>query len=120
MDSAPKGNPIILQAPEGAELEFDSRLDLTRFKIGRLIGGRLRGKVNIFRHASTPGGRDALEVVTSNVQLDQQRIQTPHPVRFRFGQSYGSGQDLIISFLTIRLRKKFVKARSSWVRTKKR
>jgi hypothetical protein len=98
-DNAPQGNPIILRAPEGAELVFDSPLDLTRFKVGRLIGGRLRGEVTIFRHASAPGARDALEVVTRDVQLDQQRIQTPHRVRFRFGQSYGSGQDLIISLL---------------------
>jgi len=98
-DSAPKGNPIILRAPQGAELEFDSPLDLTRFKVGRLVGGRLRGNVTIFRHASAPGADDGLEVVTSNVQLDQQRIQTPHPVRFRFGKSYGSGKDMTIVLL---------------------
>ena len=98
-DDSPQGAPIVLQARDGAELEFDGPLDLSRGEIGRLIGGRLRGEVVIFRRETAPGAGDGLEVVTSDVQMDSQRIQTPHPVRFQFGRNSGSGRNLIISLL---------------------
>jgi hypothetical protein len=97
--SRPQGNPIVLRAQEGAELTFDGPLDFSQGKIGRLLGGFLKGEVVIFRRESRPGANDDIQVVTSNVQMDEQQVHTPHEVQFRFGRSYGSGRDLIISLL---------------------
>ena len=45
---------------------------------------------------SRPGAADQLEVVTHNVQMTRERIETAQPITFRYGNSYGSGRDLII------------------------
>jgi len=99
LGSLPKGRAIILRAREGAELQFDSPLDVPRGKIGRLVGGRLPGKVVISGRESSPGAGDELQIVTSNVQMNEHRIETSDPVKFRFGPNRGSGRHLIISLL---------------------
>ena len=38
---------VILEAPEGAVLEFDGPFDLRQMKVGRLIGGKLLGRIKI-------------------------------------------------------------------------
>ena len=43
-----------------------------------------------------------LEIVTKNVQMNSERIWTPHDLTFRYGQSHGSGHDLQILLSTVR------------------
>ncbi|HTN75309.1 MAG TPA: hypothetical protein VL096_08685 [Pirellulaceae bacterium] len=91
--------PIIMDAPEGAVLQFDSATDPARADFGRLTGGLLTGPIRIHSPATSPTANDALQIVTRNVQLDERRIWTPHAVNFRYGPSYGSGRDLVITML---------------------
>ncbi|MCA9267906.1 MAG: hypothetical protein KDA41_05520, partial [Planctomycetales bacterium] len=90
---------VVLDAPEGAILQFDKSLDLRRAEFGKLVGGRLAGEVTIRSNESQPGADDRLFLATRNIDMDQQRIWTPHEVEFRYGQSHGRGRDLIISLL---------------------
>jgi len=90
---------VILEAPEGALLEFDEPFDLPRGKVGRLIGGRLSGRITIRSGGRSPGPEDDLLVVARDVDLNAQRIWTPHAVDFRLGPHHGRGSDLWIEFL---------------------
>jgi hypothetical protein len=88
--------PVIMQAAEGAVLAFDEPVNLARGQIGRLAHGSLPGSVTIRSPESRPGAADQLEVATRNVQMTRERIETAQPITFRYGNSYGSGRDLII------------------------
>jgi lipopolysaccharide export system protein LptA len=89
---------VVLQAPEGALLEFDRSFDLRRADIGRLVGGQLKGRITIFSPGSQPGVDD-LSIVTRDVQMTESRITTPHAVDFRWGRNYGRGQEMRIKLL---------------------
>ena len=89
--------PVILQSPAGATLEFDK---IKRGRTGRLIGGRLPGQVLIFRPPSQPGARDDIQIKTRSVSISDQRLWTTEEVRFRYGDSYGSGRDLNVVMLS--------------------
>lgn len=95
----PSRRPIVLQAPEGAVLQFDRPLDIGRGEFGQIVGGRLVGEITIFSPPSKPGAADALHLVTRSVQLEEDRIFTPHDVEFRYGESHGRGRDLTIAML---------------------
>ena len=90
---------IILEAPDGAVLQFDQALDLGRAKVGRLVGGQLKGKVTIRSDWKEPGPEDDLLVTTRDVRLTEQTISTPNPVEFRWGPHFGRGQDMVIKLL---------------------
>src|SRR5690606_26329049 len=51
---------ILLDAPGGAQLQFDSSVDIRRGEFGKLVGGRLVGDVTIRSSESQPGAGDAL------------------------------------------------------------
>ncbi len=92
--------PIVLDAPEGAILQFDGPFDLKRIKIGRLTGGDLKGRVTIRGEGNQPGPEDNLLIITRDVHLTEQTITTPHAVDFRWGPNYGRGRQLRIKLLT--------------------
>ncbi len=91
---------LILQAPEGAVLEFDRPLDLAQGGLGKLLGGRLVGEVTMWSRPSAAGAADDIHIVTRNVQMNSQQIWTPHDVRFRYGRHTGRGRDLMINLTT--------------------
>ena len=81
-------------------LQFDQPLDLSRAKIGRLVGGQSKGQVTIRSDWKEPGPEDDLLIVTaSDIQLTEQTISTPNPVDFRWGPHFGRGQDMVIKLL---------------------
>lgn len=88
------GRVVVMQAPEGAQLQFDATSDLARFRFGKLEGGRLPGEISIW--SREPAGGQPLNLKTSNIQIEEGRIWTPHPVEFQFGASHGRGRDLEI------------------------
>ncbi|MCE9547866.1 MAG: hypothetical protein K8T25_20535, partial [Planctomycetia bacterium] len=91
---------VILQAPGGAVLDFDGECDLSRAKVGRLLGGRLVGEIkihgNLSRGAAAGDPSGELHAFTHDLQLNQERIWTPHEVQFQLGPNHGSGRDLQI------------------------
>lgn len=91
--------PTVITADEGAILQFDSDTAARSGRFGRFQSGRLPGEVRVTRPESKPGAGDALSFTTSNIQIDMQKIWTPHDVSFRYGSSYGSGSDLTITLL---------------------
>lgn len=96
-ESAPV-RPVVMRASEGAQLKFDQPIVLKTVDLAKrqLVGGRLKGLITIEREPSKPGARDQLLITTRDVELVGDRAFSPHPVKFRFGESYGSGRDLEI------------------------
>ena len=95
-DGADHRRVIIMQAPQGAVLRFDEAVDLSRGKMGRLLGGVLNGPVTIQSGPTKPEGGDDLLITTHDVVMDDNVISTPNPVDFRFGASVGHGRELKI------------------------
>lgn len=83
---------IVLQAPEGAELQFDSPIDLKQAKLGKLIGGHLTGEVRVRSDQKQPGPHDDLHILTRDVELSEQLISTPHDIDFQLGPNRGHGR----------------------------
>lgn len=95
--TGPPDAPVIVAAEGGALLQFDGDTAAARGRFGRFLGGRLPGEVRVTRPESSPGAGDAMSLTTRNIQIDAQRIWTPHDVQFRYGASYGSGRDLVVT-----------------------
>lgn len=87
---------LVMQASDGALLEFDKPLNLARGEFGDFVRGRLLGDIRIFSPASDDEADDALLVVTRNVQIEPQRIWAPNSVEFHYGPHRVSGRDLSI------------------------
>lgn len=94
-----KRQAIILEVPDGAKLRFDPPLSLSRLKIGRLVEGKLRGKVTIRSQGKLPGPEDDLLVTTRDVELSERRAWTASTVDFRWGPHYGRGRQMEIKLL---------------------
>ena len=76
--SETEGQAIVLEAANGAVLEFDEPLDLRRVQVGRLIGGRLLGPISIRSQGKLPGTEDDLWVVArQDVELTEQYVRAP-------------------------------------------
>jgi len=90
---------VVLQVPQGAMLEFDGSLDLATAKIGRLVGGRLKGPITIRSNGKKPGNQDDLQITTRDVELTEQHVWTPHEVDFHLGPHYGRGRRMHIKLL---------------------
>ncbi|HYW80899.1 MAG TPA: hypothetical protein VE890_15060, partial [Thermoguttaceae bacterium] len=95
-DAENRQQAIVLEAPEGAVLDFDEPLRLSRMQFGRLIGGRLVGPVTIRSEGKLPGPEDDLRITTTGVQLTEEYIKTSSAVEFRFGPHYGRGHGMTI------------------------
>ena len=95
-----KRRSIVLKASEGALLKFDQALDLRQAKIGRLEGGQLKGRITIRSEGESLGPEDNLTVVTRDVDINEERIWSPHAVDFRLGSNSGQGRKMRIKFLS--------------------
>ncbi len=87
---------VILQAPEGAILRFDTPVDLRQSRMGKLVGGHMMGPITIRSDQRLPGPQDDLLIKTRDAELIGDKIVTPHPVDFRLGPNRGNGRDLEI------------------------
>jgi len=104
MLSIPEGPPsteeeryhraVILQAPEGAILQFNSPVDLKQAKVGTLTGGSLVGPITIRSDQREPGPHDDLWIATRDVDLIGDRVISKNKVEFRMGPNAGRGTEL--------------------------
>jgi len=94
-----KRQSVVLEAPEGALLQFDSPFDLGKAKIGRLVKGRLKGRITIRSDNKLPGPQDDLLVVTRDVDISEHAVSTPFEVEFRYGPNHGRGRQMLIKLL---------------------
>ncbi len=92
-----KTRPIVMQAPDGARLQFDAGTNLRRGKFGNLIQAALVGDVRVFSPPTSPLQNDGFELTTRDLRIKRNRIWTPYEVAFRFGANHGRGRDLVIT-----------------------
>ncbi len=90
---------IVMEANQGALLQFDQPVDPQHGKIGQVLGGDMKGPITIRGTPSRPGANDALRVDTQDVQMNTQLIWTAAPVTFSLGESHGSGREMHIHLL---------------------
>ncbi len=90
---------VVLEAREGAVLQFDQPFELSRGKIGRLVKGELRGRIVIRSDSKQPGPHDDLLIVTRDLAISEQYISAPYEVEFRYGASFGRGRNLVVKLL---------------------
>ncbi|QGJ70979.1 Hypothetical protein PBC10988_26820 [Planctomycetales bacterium 10988] len=88
---------IVLQAPEGAILQFDEPIDLQKGEVGKPQGGQLIGPVTI-RQDSADDEKD-LAISTWNLELEGSHIRTEKEVQFRLGPHRGQGVGLEIELV---------------------
>jgi hypothetical protein len=95
----PPRDAIILEAPEGAELQFDKNFRLERGEIGSIERGDFPGKITIRSDMREPGPEDDLVIETTDLQMNSKLLYTPNAVRFRLGPNVGGGRELEIRLL---------------------
>jgi hypothetical protein len=98
-DQAGAGRVVVLRAAQGAILQFDADLNLRRGKVGKLIGGELKGPVTIHGTPSHPGADDELFIATRDVQMHEREVRSQSVVDFRYGPNHGNGRGLVIHLL---------------------
>ncbi len=96
--SETKTPPTILRCLRGARLKFDRPATEIFNGKAKLESARLVGHVDIMRPATDSASDDSLQISTSNVQIDEQKIFTIDPVSFSFGPHQGQGKNLLIEF----------------------
>jgi len=87
---------IVLEAPEGAILEFSRPFDLRRAQIDAPERGELVGPVTIRQVRDQRAPVPGLLIESCNLLLDRRQISTPEQVRFAFGPHFGQGRGLVI------------------------
>jgi hypothetical protein len=97
--AAPPRDAIILEAPQGAHLQFDDHFHPERGQIGQIVHGVFPGPITIRSDMKDPGPNDDLLVETSDVEMNSKLLVSPNEVRFRLGQNVGSGRELEIRLL---------------------
>ncbi len=94
----PPRDAIVLEAPQGAHLEFKN-FRPERGEVGEIRSGKFPGQITIRSDMNAPGPEDDLFVETSDLDMNTRLMVTSAPVRFRLGQSMGGGRELEIRFL---------------------
>ncbi len=105
-------SPLILDAPEGAEIKFSESLDMMSGGAPPIERGRMIGEVRIKSvgkaislgdpkadGAAAPEGH--LEIVSSDFGIDFQKIWTTQPIEVRLGDVKLVGQDLTLHLAPI-------------------
>lgn len=97
----PPRDAIILEAPQGARLQFDKNFHPERGEIGEIQLGEFPGRITIRSDMRDPGPEDDLLVETSDLRMNSKLMYTNSPVRFRLGPNVGSGRELEIRLLEV-------------------
>jgi hypothetical protein len=95
-DPQQRRRAIVLDAPDGAVLQFDKAIELRRAEVGRLVAGQLRGTVIIRSEGRSAGPEDDLRIVTQDIDLTEREVRTEANVDFNFGPNSGSGNQMRI------------------------
>jgi lipopolysaccharide export system protein LptA len=91
---------VIVEVPGGASFRFDAEFNpATSTKAGRIESGQLDGPIVIRSEMREAGPADNLHVETRDLRLDNNRLETQHPVKFQLGRNKGSGRHMEIRFV---------------------
>jgi hypothetical protein len=105
--------PILIDAPEGAIIQFKDDMDIFSGHTPPLEGGQLVGKIQIHSPGNNPDNSDAVDIRTEMVRIDRRRIWTSQQVEMQVGRSYAKGRHLSI-FLDKNLLASSVDTGTSW------
>ena len=97
--AAPPRDAVIIEAPGGATLQFDSALSPTNSDIGRPVRGVFPGELVIRSDMREPGPQDDLRIVTRDLRLEESMLFAEAGASFRLGPHSGSGRKLEIQLL---------------------
>jgi len=97
-DRSGKG-AVVLEAPQGALLQFDEKSDLLRAKIGKLMYGRIDGPVTIRGDGQNPAPDDDLDIVTRDLRITDNLVRSDADVNFRVGPHRGRATGLEIRMI---------------------
>lgn len=106
---------MVLEAPEGAVLQFDQSLDLRMGRIGRLMGGRLVGPIVLRSEGASPRADDNFLLTTRDVNITEHRLWTTSPVEFSWGRHRGRGAGMEVRLKSNRTTNEFAKEGMSTV-----
>ncbi len=95
----PPRDAIILEAPQGARLQFDKNFRPERGEISEIQRGEFPGKITIRSDMQLEGPDDDLVIETTDLQMNSKLLYTPNEVRFRLGPNVGGGRELEIRLL---------------------
>ena len=87
--------PILLEAEQGAEIKFTESLDVMSGGAPPIQRGRMIGNVRLHR-PNSENPNQKLEVLTSNVGIDSQKIWTTDSIEMTLGSTRIMGRDLTI------------------------
>lgn len=97
-DGVAPRDAIVLEAPQGAKLQFDV-FRPERGEIGRITRGEFPGPITIRSDMQEPGPEDDLLVETADLSMNTKLLYSSSPVRFRMGRNVGGGSELEIRFM---------------------
>src|SRR3990172_2591432 len=97
--ATPPRDAIILEAPQGARLQFDKNFHPERGEIGEIQLGEFPGRITIRSDMRDPGPEDDLAIETTDLRMNSKLLFTPNEVRFRLGPNVGGGRELEIRLL---------------------
>ena len=108
MSSQKSAEPLILEATQGAEIKFSESLDVMSGGAPPIERGRMIGPVHLFRKASNTSNNLAatgasdlsrtIDLQTSNVGIDKQKIWTTDSISMQVGGARMTGSDLTLHF----------------------
>lgn len=96
------GNParrrvVLIDNPQGAEIQFKEAIDWTSGHPPPVIGGQLNGKITLYSPPNEDGSADTgLRIDAADLRIDRRRIWTTKGITMRIGRSYVEGRDLTI------------------------
>ena len=88
-------NPVIITAPNGAEIRFTESLDMLSGGAPPIKRGEMIGKVEIRRPSSSPKTQPML-ITTKNVGIDNSKIWTTETIHMKVGNANLVGRDLTL------------------------
>ncbi len=89
---------LIMQAPEGAVLQLERPIDSQSLQLGQPVKGHLQGPIRITCRGDE-NGKGRLQILSSDVRINEQRLWTPNEVDFQFETSRARGRDLMIKLM---------------------
>lgn len=95
-DQPRDGSTVIMDAPEGAIIEFAEPLNMLSGGSPPIKGGQLVGPVHIYNEPSPEYADKALDLRARNVRIDSRQIRTVEAIDLRVSGARISGRDLTI------------------------
>ena len=88
--------PVIIDASQGAEIQFTESLDVMSGGAPPIHRGRMIGPVHISRSDPNATENRELSIRTANVGIDNHKIWTSEAIEMNFGEAKMVGRDLTI------------------------